>query len=284
LNVVDGSCYVDGACKTTSDRDPGNDCRGCVPATSKTAWSNVAAATACQKDGLVCTADTCNGSGSCVLDASKCVIAGICYADGAVNPANECQVCNIATPTVWTNKSNGTACTADNNPCTVSQCNAGTCAHPAVTGGTLCDDGNPCSSGDSCTGTVCGGTIYSCPSCRTCDGSGACTTKVDKCFISDTCYDATAQKPLETCSACIPAVSTSAWSPRGAGATCYDFATGSGVGQCVPGTCDAGTVCGGDVGPGIEATNTQGTCTDNIDNDCDGLEDAADSGCPGGGP
>ena len=58
----------------------------------------------------------------------------MCYAEGADNPANECQECVGATSrTAWTDKADTTACD-DGDVCTVGdQCTSGACAGAAGT-------------------------------------------------------------------------------------------------------------------------------------------------------
>lgn len=106
--------------------------------------------------------DDCNGV---VNNGVGCFIGGVGYANGAVNPASSCQVCNIANTTVWTDLASGTVCN-DASACTVSDtCDgAGSCVGAPVN----VDDGNECTT-DSCVsgsgvantpvanGTVCGG-------------------------------------------------------------------------------------------------------------------------------
>jgi hypothetical protein len=90
-------------------------------------------------DGTPCTTDTCNeGTDQCDndLNAGSCLIDDTCYAEGELNPANDCEECNTATSTSdWS-------------------------FSPA---GTLCDDG------DACTGTGRPGIGLD-----ECDGAGTC--------------------------------------------------------------------------------------------------------------
>jgi hypothetical protein len=62
-------------------------------------------------DGVPCTYDWCEGGCMHALVGGNCLIAGECYGDGQVNPANECQVCDPAlSETEWSPRPNGTAC------------------------------------------------------------------------------------------------------------------------------------------------------------------------------
>src|SRR4051812_5513757 len=56
--------------------------------------------------------------------ASKCLIGGVCYNNGTLNPLNECQSCNKdVSTTAWSNLSNATSCTSDGVSCTTDACN-----------------------------------------------------------------------------------------------------------------------------------------------------------------
>jgi len=71
-------------------------------------------------DAIPCTTDICNGIGACEnnLNAGSCLIAGTCYADGALNPANDCQECDPGSdPLGWSFLPDGTLCD-DGDPCT----------------------------------------------------------------------------------------------------------------------------------------------------------------------
>lgn len=95
-------------------------------------------------DGIACTTDTCNDDlDKCDNDllAGRCVITGVCYADGEFNPANDCQECDTASSTTeWSFRE----------------------------AGGLCDDG------DACTGTGRNDIGFD-----TCDGAGTCTGTPD---------------------------------------------------------------------------------------------------------
>lgn len=140
--VILSTCHVDGT------PNPDNGCQVCDMATADDAWTDDDGA-ACD-DGLFCNGDdTCSG-GACDAHAGDpcganetcdegggqcscpgCVIGTDCYPDGAANPANPCEACDLATSaTAWTNN-DGASCddgTFCNGPDT---CSGGTCAvHP----------------------------------------------------------------------------------------------------------------------------------------------------------
>ncbi|GMV43126.1 MAG: hypothetical protein AMXMBFR64_48420 [Myxococcales bacterium] len=178
---VSGTACDDGGLCTYPDRCTGGPSSSCVgtPYTCN--------------DGLTCTADTCNGNGTCTFTVTTgCAISGVCYAEGAVNPSNQCQACVSATSkTAWTNKTNGTLCNADNNGCTTNDsCQSGTCTAGAA---------QACADAYSCTNNVCtstGTNTYSCSNpfiAGQCLYGGACavqgTTLCDSTEDVDLCTD-----------------------------------------------------------------------------------------------
>lgn len=84
----------------------------------------------CPADAYACTNDICDGACACIypIQSTSCLIGGVCYASGALNPVNPCQVCQPTTSqTAWTNVLNGTVCVTDADPCTNQTCQAGVC-------------------------------------------------------------------------------------------------------------------------------------------------------------
>lgn len=124
--------------------------------------------------------------------------------------------------------------------CTKVVCLGGTCAAQPDGGGS-CDDGDPCTQDDVCSGFSCAGTAYACDdgeACTddVCDGEGGCDypAKAGGCWIAGACYAIGETKPGDPCRVCAGGES---WSPND-GATCSD-----GDDVCTLGdTCD-GTEC-----------------------------------------
>ncbi len=122
----DGAPCDDGEACTEDDRCVGGVCRG--------------QPLVCLDDGILCTADVCEG-GVCVhpIKPGYCFIANKCYSDGDINPANQCEYCQVAaTVTAWSQAS-----------------------------GFKCEDGDPCTVGDLCEDGVCRGGPNQCipPEC-----------------------------------------------------------------------------------------------------------------------
>ena len=144
----------------------------------------------------------------------------------------------------------------------------GVCGNGIVDPGEQCDDGNT-TSGDCCSATCQAEDLGS----TTC-GVGACARTVPRCVngVSQTCVPGTPAP--ETCNGidddCDGQID------QGLGSTTC------GVGACtrtvqncvngVPQTCTPGT-------PGTEGPAGSPSCTNGIDDDCDGLTDASDPGC-----
>ncbi len=131
------ACLADPGTAVVCDTSMDTACRRtqCVPSTGQCAGANLADGSFCN-DGLYCTANdhcfsgTCVGSGSpcflscetcdegsrsCPASSTSCVINAQCYATGAGNPANACQVC-VGGASAWSNRVVGTSC-ATNNVC-----------------------------------------------------------------------------------------------------------------------------------------------------------------------
>lgn len=115
------------------------------------------------KDGGTCQA-------RCEYDVVRCSIDGKIFKPGDVNPANPCEMCDLAHPAKWTPIADGTSCREGTNRCAPSLCAAGKCVEKPV----LCpNDG--------------------CHTAGKCDpGSGACTYQetITKCAKGDKCCPA----------------------------------------------------------------------------------------------
>jgi MYXO-CTERM domain-containing protein len=182
--------------------------------------------------------------------AIDCFVDNFFYADGAPNPNNSCQVCDIAVDRFDWQATNETLACDDGDACTVgTTCQAGAC----VGGSPLsCDDGVECTI-DSCDpasgcvndaaaadGQVCADDGLSCTT-NTCD-TGTCQAELqaDKCLIGGTCYDTDEPDAVGSCMSCQPGTDQSAFSPVAAGGACDD-----GDACTTVDTCDGGGTCSG---------------------------------------
>jgi hypothetical protein len=184
---------------------------------------------ACTADSLICTTTCVEASQSCnVLQPGFCLIGGVCFVAGTLNPTNPCQECTPAASTSgWTND--------DTNACT---------------------NGMFCDSTDACMAGVCTGTGV--PPCT--DDGLACTTTCDEasascnvpdpgfCLIGGACWSDGQVDPANPCQVCASAVDQADWSPDDSntcsdGFSCTtDFCLG-GVCTSVVGSCGPGEKC-----------------------------------------
>jgi len=255
--LLTGFCLIDGVCRSDGESDPAAPCNACDAATSAIAWSANVGATC--DDGDDCTnADICDGSGACAgtpytcpddglpctidvcgpaddeclypLGPNRCLIDAVCYNADVQDPTNACVACKPGTAVDgWT-----------------------------PIGGD-CDDGEPCSFGDSCSNGGCTGQSYSCSdgkSCTddVCDGLGGCTYQLlpSRCLIAGVCFTTNTLNPTNECELCDPAEDTTHWSgaqvgPCDDGLPCTTGEQCDGAGACVgttactPDTCEQTT-------------------------------------------
>jgi len=190
-----GYCLIDGQCQNSGNTNPANYCQWCRPLTADDAWTGKPETMTCPDDGVACTADHCDGAGTCIhdLEADACLIDDACYTNGDPEPDNECLVCDVATAQdAWTPQPEGTPCTDDGFPCTVDTCDgAGLCTHPLPDDICAIDDAcwalgepnpnNPCeicSPGDNQTGWTALADGVSCDDGLFCNGDDSCQAGV----------------------------------------------------------------------------------------------------------
>ncbi|MEZ4265951.1 MAG: MopE-related protein [Myxococcota bacterium] len=133
-NCANAVCGSDGC---------GGSCGTCVPPTG------------CQ--AATCTTGSCSYS----VISGNCLIGGVCYQGGALNPANPCEQC-IPTSTQggqtgWSWRAQGAFCGDGNNSCDESECDDGQCLLSYAPNFYMCDDKSSASVGDWCYGGACTG-------------------------------------------------------------------------------------------------------------------------------
>lgn len=176
LSMLLFSACGDSATSTAADGDPVLESDGDKPENDQDSEGLA--------DGDPAPTDGDAPEGEAVCDTMACAIAGICYADGTLNPATPCQKCEItANPSVWTNLVFGAACP----------------------GGT-CDGAGHCSAAgdgdvDADTGNACG---------------------VTACAIAGICYAAGTPNPATPCQTCDPSAAKAVWTNRSFGTSCND--------------------------------------------------------------
>jgi hypothetical protein len=212
--VGDGSTCDDGSACTQGDTCHAGVCSGapvvcgasdqchaagtCDPATGACSNPTSTDGTACQ-DGDACTeADSCQ-AGVCAGRAIVCVAADQCHTAGTCDQTTgACTSPPIA---------DGSAC-QDGNACTrgdvclagacvgapivcapSDQCHAagicdpaiGACNNPILADGVVCEDGNACTSADSCQAGRCAGRPVVCTASDQCHGAGTCDATTGAC-------------------------------------------------------------------------------------------------------
>lgn len=141
-------------------------------------------------DDLPCTPGQCIPDEGCVVDAGACAIDDACWAGGDPHPSDPCLACDpAADPRAWS-------------------------AGPPA----RCDDGDDCTSGDSCDEGVCAGAPFTCAdglACTDdlCDGAGGCLFEpaFGTCLIAGVCAAEGEANPQNGCEACDPDTSATAW-------------------------------------------------------------------------
>lgn len=284
---VSGKCEAPAVPPGTSC-DDGNVCNG-VSECSGTACK-AGTALNCD-DGDPCTTDSCDAVDGCkhvpnpgvacndgdpCTTGEKCTAQGLC-ANGMVNTCN------------------------DNQPCTADACKGGECVHTPVTPGTTCNDGNGCTTTDTCndSGKCVGTGGPSCDDDKPCT-KNACTANVcsnpfepntvpcifDKCTqnshcsgTSDACVAGT---PID-CNDANPCTTDSCDPAQGCVhvpnnvAECVDGDACTVNDECVDGTCQGTPMpC-----LAIDACHEAGTCNP-LTGRCDDPRAEDGKECPGG--
>jgi MYXO-CTERM domain-containing protein len=141
VHTTTTDCVIAGVVVASGTANPANECQSCDPTQSQVAWSHRAAGTTCEGDGLSCTADVCDGAGTCDHSLTAgCLIGGACVADGATQAGNACMACQPSAST--------TAYTAKTTPeCRLDSGVGG--ADGGATGGGSDDSGCSCRAGQA---------------------------------------------------------------------------------------------------------------------------------------
>jgi hypothetical protein len=256
LTCVDGVC-----CTSACGGGVATDCQACNVAGSLGACVVPVGVTCRGTAGPCDQAETCQaGNTACPADVK---LTSQCRAStGACDPAESCDgvadTCPADAPTL-----NGTACTTDNNPCTVDQCQSNACNHAAAApAATVCrasTDGSLCDPAETCGGAT------TCPADAPTLNGTACTSDGNPCTLdecqSNACNHAAAAPAATVCRAstdgnlcdiaetCGGATTCPADNTSRNGTACTDDSNPCTVDQCLNSACNhataapAATVC-----------------------------------------
>ena len=269
--IADTNCYIDSVCYAAGQRNGGiASCEQCAPLDSQTAWVPISNGGTCSLLGRSCVDEECDGAGSCVeipstdtclcdmasdcpfvatcrvpscsydlgtcsyaTAAGFCFIDGVCYANGATDPANECQRCDTtASTSSWVPLSSGAPCTFDANGLT---CSSDTCSGTGVCNrdNSICE----CLVDGDCTPTD--ATCFA----ADCDANGVCNNLPvqDRCYIDGVCYlNGDFNGP---CLVCSSSTSFSSWTPVADGSSCSPDSRSCTTDQCIAGACQVTDTC-----------------------------------------
>lgn len=142
-------------------------------------WGYVSCAQAGMCTGF--TPETCDDGNLCTHE--RCLKGPGCIHDPDILPCSDNEPCTSG------DVCKNSACTAgsatncdDSNACTSDACTDGIgCVHTAITNGTTCDDGSPCSQVDTCANGICVGSSLkligtACGDGEVCSANGKCVT------------------------------------------------------------------------------------------------------------
>ncbi len=228
----------------------------------------------------------CNDNNPCTSDT--CLVSGACQWLAAPGPCSDGNACTVGESCVGAKCGGGTqlddltAC-GDGNVCTQESCDPELgCVVVTVAGS--CSDGNPCTAGDSCSGSSCkAGASVLCDDANPCtadscdQASGGCFSQVqaaacndgNPCTVGDVCQGvACTSGPLKGCDdgnactsdACNPQSGNCSNSP--ASGPCDDGNACTNGDSCGGGTCKGGPVKACDDGnPCTKDACAGGVCT-----------------------
>jgi hypothetical protein len=258
-------------CHTDIDCNDFNPCKTDTCSQGACIYSNAADGTLCD-DNLYCTVDDSCLSGTCNGQARNCDDANFCTLDLCNEDLDRCDHPAQAIPGAEGPAQPGTCQNAVDDDCDGltdtddPDCNV-------CTTDSDCDDGLYCTDPDTCTGGVCTNSARDCSQIDDACNLGVCDEASNQCVTT----------------------------PKADGAPCDDglYCTVNDAcqsGSCTlrdPRDCDDGDACTQDAcnetldqcshilmpNPGAEGPAQPGTCSNGVDDDCDGLTDTDDPDC-----
>jgi len=185
----DGTACNDGKSCSGPDKCAGGVCSG--------------AATVCD-DKIACTIDSCSEQlGGCTVDSKNCACQTAADCDDG-NPCNGVETCSAAKQCL---PGKALDCSGLSDDCNSGTCNpaTGACVASPKSNGTACNDGNACTSSDSCQAGACvGSNPVTCPASDQCHDAGTCNAATGLCTNplkknGTACTDGNACTRVDTC-------------------------------------------------------------------------------------
>jgi MYXO-CTERM domain-containing protein len=150
------------------------------------------------RDTNPCTSARCGDDGRCVFEPTVCVPSGACFDAGVCDPTTgtcsnppkpEGGACEDGVLCTRNDTCHGGVCAGVTIDCSVADvchdagaCNpsTGLCPNPRPNG-TACNDGNLCTTDDSCQQSLCTGTSKDCSQADECHAAGVCNQATGLC-------------------------------------------------------------------------------------------------------
>ncbi|MDP6946387.1 MAG: hypothetical protein QF464_19720, partial [Myxococcota bacterium] len=246
----EGRCAEDGTCVVVVSED-GVSCDDHAPCT----------------EGDVCTAGVCGGLPRSCDDENPCTedtcdpkeAESPCLhtlVEGLCDDGDFCTVDDTCTDSGCVGVP--TDCSAMDGDCAVGQCDPsnGACLTVLSEDGSTCDDGDFCTSEDTCQAGACAGSLTDCSHIDSVCGTGYCEPETGACVAllineGGACDDNNPNTAFDTCvdgeCVCLPQCEGKACGPDGCGGICSggcDPGETCNQSQCVC-TCDNGSYCDG---------------------------------------
>ena len=162
-------CTVDADCEPLDDGDP---CTGVMICLARECVLQEGSVVTCPPSTVPCTVAVCDTATGACIDSP--IILGDTCDDG--------DLCTVGDACLQGECKSGTAAVCDDgNPCTDDACDpAFGCVAPA-SAEQPCEDGDLCTTGDTCTGGFCVGSATTCDDGDPCTGTEACDAATGEC-------------------------------------------------------------------------------------------------------
>lgn len=261
-NLATGQCVVNPATKVVCATADNTTCakNTCQPKTGTCKIQPVAGGKLCD-DGNVCTTGEQCAGGKCTpkTNTCKCNADADCASKEDGNVCNGTMFCNQLTKLCQVNPATILQCpSVDDTACAVNTCDpkTGSCSPVAATENAVCDDGDPCTTGDVCQKGVCtpSGVAKACV-CQSnddcakfedgnlCNGTLYCNLATKQCATNPKTVVQCPSGNDTTCShnTCAPKTGKCAMTPAAVGTMCDDKQACTVVDRCgKEGTCEPG--------------------------------------------